>query len=165
MAIKGGQILHVAGGVQGTDVGTFVVDRIQTGGLTGINVNETRLEELGNYQAIGTVRDIPDLTFEVETYDVTTEIESVLTGGDNTEAGGTAFDLSTFVPLDILSPYKTSGAFTIDSGSVVIPTLYLESASYSMSLTDPMTSTFGFRGDSVFYVPGSAYRESFDGDE
>ena len=164
MAIKGGQILHVAGGVQGTDTGTFVVDRIQSGGLTGINVNEERLEELGNYEAIGTIRDIPDLTFEIETYDVTTEIESILTGGDNMEAGGTAFDLANFVPLDILSPYKTSGLFTIDNGSVIIPTLYLESASYSMSLTDPMTATFGFRGDSVFYVPGSAYRETANGD-
>lgn len=164
MAIKGGQILHVAGAAQGTDVGTFVVDRIQSGGITGITVNEERLEELGNYEAIGTIRDIPDLTFEIETYDVTTEIESVLTGGDNTEAGGALFNLKDYKVLDILSPYKTSGLFTIDNGSVIIPTLYLESASYSMSLTDPMTATFGFRGDSVFYVPGSPYRETASGD-
>jgi hypothetical protein len=164
MAIKGGQILHVAGAAQGTDVGTFLVDRIQTGGVTGININEERLEELGNYLAIGTVRDIPDLTFEIETFDVTTEIESVITGGDNTEATGTEFDLALAKPLDILSPYKTSTVFTADNGSVIIPTLFLESASYSMSLTDSMTSTFGFRGDSVFYVPGSPYRESYSGD-
>ena len=164
MAIKGGQILHVAGSVTASDQGTFVVDRIQTGGLTGVNVNEERIEELGNYEAIGTIRDIPDLTFEIETYDVTTEIESVLTGGDNTEAVGTLFNLKNYEILDILSPYKTSGLFTIDNGSVIIPTLYLESASYAMSLTDPMTATFGFRGDSVFYVPGSPYRESYSGD-
>ena len=165
MAIKGGQILHVAGGVNSTsDQGTFVVDRVQTGGLTGININEERLEELGNYEAIGTIRDIPDLTFEIESYDVTTEMESVITGGDNTEAGGTLFDLTSYVPLDILSPYKTKDLFTIDNGSVIIPTLYLESVSYSMSLTDPMTTTWGFRGDSVFYVPGSPYREAYNGD-
>ena len=35
MSIKGGQILHVAGG----PAALFVVDRIQTGGVTGINVN------------------------------------------------------------------------------------------------------------------------------
>lgn len=157
MAIKGGQILHIAGD-------GFVVDRIQSGGVTGININEDRLEELGNYEAIGTIRDIPDLTFEIETYDVTTEIESILTGGDNSEADGTLFDLATFSHLDILSPYKgQNNVFTID-GSVIIPTLFLESASYSMSLTDPMTSTFGFRGDSVFFVPGSPYRETFSGD-
>jgi hypothetical protein len=157
MAIKGGQILHVAGG-------GFIVDRIQTGGVTGINVNEERLEELGNYEAIGTIRDIPDLTFEIESYDVTTEMESVITGGDNMEVAGTEFLLTAAVPLDIISPYKTSNLFTVDDLSVVVPTLYLESASYSMSLTDPMTTTWGFRGDSVFYVPGSGFRESFNGD-
>ncbi len=164
MAIKGGQILHIAGASDSEDGGNFVVDRIQTGGLTGINVNEERLEELGNYEAIGTIRDIPDLTFEIESYDVTTEMESVITGGDNTEAAGAVFNLTDAQPLDILSPYKTSTLFTIDNGSVVVPTLFLESVSYAMSLTDPMTTTWGLRGDSVFYIPGSAYRESFDGD-
>lgn len=156
MAIKGGQILHVAGA-------GFIVDRIQTGGITGINVNEERIEELGNYEAIGTVRDIPDLTYEIESYDVTTELESIITGGDNTEPDTTVFNLANFVPLDILSPYKTSGVYTIDTGSVAIPFLSLESMSYSFGLTDPATMTASFRGDSVFYIPGAAYRETFDG--
>jgi hypothetical protein len=63
-----------------------------------------------------------------------------------------------------LSPYKTQDVFTVDNGSVIIPTLFLESVSYSMSLTDAMSTTWGFRGDSVFYVPGSPYRETFAGD-
>ncbi len=158
MAIKGGQILHVAGGPSAN----FVVDRIQTGGITGINVNEDRLEELGNYEAIGTLRDIPDLTFEIESYDVTTELESLLTGGDNTEGDGTLFNLANFIPLDILSPFKGSGVFTVD-GSVIIPFLSLESMSYNFSLGDPATMTATMRGDSVFYVPGSPYAETFDG--
>lgn len=164
MAIKGGQILHIAGAVQGTDVGQFVVDRIQTGGVTGINVNEDKIEELGNVETVGTVRDIPDLTFEVESFDVTTEMESVITGGDNTESAGAKFLLTDAVPLDILSPYKSKNLFTVDDGSVVIPNLSLESVSYSMSLTDAMSTTYGFRGDSVYYVPGSPYREPFSGD-
>jgi hypothetical protein len=156
MAIKGGQILHVSGG--------FIIDRIQTGGLTGINVNETRLEELGNYQAIGTIRDIPDLTFELESYDVTTELESILTGGDNTEIAGTNFDLATNVPINILSPFKSAGVFTVDDGGVIIPQLSLESMSYSFSLTDPATMSATLRGDSVFYAPGVPYEETFSGD-
>lgn len=156
MAIKGGQILHVSGG--------FVIDRIQTGGVTGINVNEDRLEELGNYEAIGTLRDIPDLTFELESFDVTTELESVLTGGDNSEADGTLFDLATFVPIDIISPFKGTGqVFTVDGG-VIIPFLSLESMSYAFSLTDAATMTATLRGDSVFYVyNGSVYAEAFNG--
>jgi len=155
MAIKGGQILHVSGG--------FVIDRIQTGGVTGINVNEDRLEELGNYQAIGTLRDIPDLTFELESFDVTTELESILTGGDNSEAVGTLFDLAAFVPINVLSPFKASGAFTVDGG-VIVPYLSLESMSYSFSLGDPATMNATLRGDSVFYVPGSVFEEKFSGD-
>lgn len=157
MAIKGGQILHVSDG--------FIIDRIQTGGVTGINVNEDRLEELGNYEAIGTLRDIPDLTFELESFDVTTELESILTGGDNMEASGTQFDLATFIPIDIISPFKGSGqVFTVDGG-VIVPFLSLESMSYNFSLTDPATMTATLRGDGVFYLPNaSPYYETFDGD-
>jgi hypothetical protein len=156
MAIKGGQILHVSGG--------FVIDRIQTGGVSGINVNEDRLEELGNYEAIGTLRDIPDLTFELESFDVTTELESILTGGDNTEPATTLFDLSQFVPIDIISPFKGSGqTFGIDGG-VIVPFLSLESMSYNFSLSDPATMTATLRGDGVFYInQGVPYEESFDG--
>lgn len=161
MAIKAGQILHVSGSAGQSG---FVIDRIQTGGVTGINVNETRVEELGNVEAIGTIRDIPDLTFELQSYDVTTELESILLGGDNTEVDGSSFDLSAFVPLDILSPFKNSGLYTIAS-SVIIPFLSLESMAYSFSLTDSGSVTATLRGDSIFYIRGgSAYRDVFDGD-
>ena len=157
MAIKGGQILHVTG------TGGFVIDRIQTGGVTGINVNEERIEELGNVEAIGTLRDIPDLTFEIESYDVSTELESILTGGINDEADTTVFNLADNVPINVLSPFKASGAFTVDGG-VIVPFLSLESMSYSFTLGDPATMTATMRGDSVFYVPGSVFEETFDGD-
>lgn len=158
MSIKGGQILHVAGG----PAAAFVVDRIQTAGVTGININEDRIEELGNYEAVGTVRDIPDLTFEIQSFDATTELESLLTGGDDTEADGTLFNLTDFVPLDVLSPFKTSGAFTI-AGSIAIPFLSLESMSYNMTLTDSATMTATLRGDSVFYSKGSVWQDNFNG--
>lgn len=160
MSVKGGQILHVVGNDAGS---AFLIDRIQTGGLTGINVNETKIDELGNYETVGTVRDIPDLTFEIESFDTSTELESILTGGDNTEAGGTAFNLANFVPIDVLSPFKTSGLFTV-SGGVIVPFLSLESMSYRFSITDSAASTATMRGDSVYFVPGSVYRELFVGD-
>lgn len=159
MAIKGGQILHIAGG----PTATFVVDRIQTGGVTGININEDRLEELGNYEAIGTVRDIPDITFEVQSFDVTTELESLLTGGDNSEAAGTLFNLANFIPIDILSPFKASGTYDVDGG-VIIPFLNLESMSYNMTLTDSATMTATMRGDSVFYTTGATHFQVESGD-
>lgn len=158
MAIKGGQILHVVGG----PAANFVVDRIQTAGVTGINVNEERLEELGNYEAIGTVRDIPDLTFEIESNDSTTEIESLLCGGDGTETANTDLFLTQAVPINILSPYKASNLFTI-SGGVIIPFLTLESVSYAFSLTDPTSVTVTMRGDSIFYAPGAVWEDKFSG--
>lgn len=160
MSIKGGQILHVAGNDAGS---AFVVDRIQTGGVTGINVNESVIQELGNYQNVGTVRDTPDLTFELESFDVTTELESILLGGDNTEAAGAEFDLASYVPIDVISPYKNKNLFTV-AGGVIIPFLSLESMSYNMALTDEATMTATLRGDSMFFVPGSVWRETFTGD-
>lgn len=160
MAIKAGQILHVSGSAGQSG---FVIDRIQTGGVTGINVNETKINELGNYETVGTVRDIPDLTFELQSFDVTTELESILLGGDNTEASGTKFDLASYVPLDILSPFKNSNLYTVAAG-VVIPFLSLESMAYSFSLTDSASTTATLRGDSYFIIPGSPYREVFNGD-
>lgn len=158
MSIKGGQILHVAGG----PAGVFVIDRIQTAGVTGININEDRIEELGNYEAVGTVRDIPDLTFEIQSFDSTTELESLLTGGADAEADGTLFNLADFVPLNILSPFKTSGLFTT-AGGIIIPFLSLESMSYNMTLTDSATMTATMRGDSVFYAPGAVWEDVFNG--
>ena len=159
MSIKGGQILHVAGG----PAALFVVDRIQTAGVTGININETRIEELGNYQTVGTQRDIPDLTFEIESWDVTTELESILTGGDNTEANGTLFDLSSYIPIDILSPFKNKNLYSV-AGGVIIPYLSLESMVYNFSLTDNASMTATLRGDSIFYTTGSTYQDVFSGD-
>lgn len=162
MAIKAGQILHVAGGT-GQAPG-LVVDRISTAGVTSVNVNETKIEELGNYQTIGTVRDIPDLSFEVESFDAGTELEEILTGGDGTLADDTKIDFTAAKPIDVLSPFKNSGLFTVVD-SIVIPYLVLESVSYNFSLNDPMNQRVGLKGDAMFFVPGSPYMEDFAGDD
>ena len=157
MAIKGGQILHTANG--------FLIDRIQTGGVNSLNINEDRIEELGNYEAIGTTRDIPDLTFELETYDMSTSIENINTGRDEDfSTATTELDLvGSYSNVDILSPYKGSGTFDIIK-SIAVPYLYPESLSYSFALNDPASLTASYRGDSIFYSPGDVYRETADGD-
>lgn len=97
MAIKAGQIVHAGNGVA-------VIDRIQTGGPGQLNIPTEKIYELGNYKSVATVRDTPDLTFSVESYDVSTEFEGLLTGyyggrtvtdavtvsGDNTITSATA---------------------------------------------------------------------------
>lgn len=155
MAIKSGQFLHDANG--------FVVDRIQTGGVSNLNIPEEKIYELGNYNTVATVRDIPDLSFEIESFDTTTEVESLLLGQDPTLVSpGDEFDFIKSMPLDVISPFKSGqGAFDIVRG-IVVPYLTLESATYRFGVRQNSTQTFSLRGDAVYYTQGSPYYEEFD---
>lgn len=147
MAIKSGQFLHDANG--------FVVDRIQSGGASSLNIPEEKIRELGNYKAVATVRDTPDLSFDVESYDMTTEIEAIITGQDPTATvEGDEFDFMNAMPVDVISPFKADGAYNIVKG-IAIPYLTLESASYRFGVGENATQTFTLRGDSIYYIPGS----------
>lgn len=154
MAIKAGQVLHDANG--------FVVDRIQSGGVTALNIPQERIYETGNYETVATIRDIPDLTFEVESLDVSTEIEALLVRYDpTTTTAGTRFDFKEHIPLDVISPFKTgNNQYDIFSG-VAIPYLTLESASYRFGIRDNAAQTFTLRGDSIYYIPGTPYYQQF----
>lgn len=154
MAIKAGQILHDARG--------FVIDRIQTGGVNNLNIPQEKIYELGNYQTVATVRDIPDLAFEVQSLDVSTEIEAMALHIDpTTVTDGQELDFIHSVPLDIISPFKAGGGlFNIVSG-IALPYLTLENVTYRYGLKANAEETFTFRGDSIYYIPGSPYYQSF----
>jgi hypothetical protein len=156
MAVKAGQILHDAYG--------FIIDRIQTGGATGLNIPEEKIHEVGNFQAVATVRDSPDLSFDLETFDASTEIESLLTFTDPTTVNsGDMFDLATAVPMDIISPIKDAWNVYTSTRGVVIPYLTLESSSYRFEMRGNHTQRHTLRGDSYFFVDGSPYYEEFTG--
>lgn len=164
MSIKAGQILHA--------MNQFVVDRIQTAGAGNLNIPTEKIYELGNYQSVAVVRDIPDLTFGLDCLDVDTEVEAILTGSMNPGAdprgtdglSGTKYSLANSVPVDIVSPMKSAqGAFDIVKG-VAIPHLTLESASYRYGLRENAGENFSLRGDSIFYVPGTPYVQTEVGD-
>ena len=157
MPIKAGQFLHDANG--------FVVDRIQTGGVGNLNIPEEKIYELGNYQTVATVLDVPDLSFDIESLDVSTEMEALATFNDpSTTSPGDEFDFTDQVPLDVISPFKSAqGAFDIVKG-IVVPYLSLESVTYRMGVEQNATQQYSFRGDSVYYVPGTPYYQEFSGD-
>lgn len=157
MAIKAGSIIHDAHG--------FVIDRIQSAGVPNLNIPEETVYELGNFESVGRIRDTPDLSFDMESFDVSTEIEALATFTDpTTTISGDMFDLSDSVPMDIISPMKPGyGNFSVSKG-IVIPFLTLESSTYRFGVTDNATQQHTFRGDSYFYVPGSPRYEEFDGD-
>lgn len=158
MAIKAGQILHV--------MDQFVVDRIQTAGPGDLNIPQDKVYELGNYQSVGIVRDVPDLSFNLECLDVDTEVEALLVGSANptTDAQGSMYDLSLNKSIDIISPWKTPyGDFTAVNG-VAIPHLAVSAASYRYGLTDNAGETFTLQGDSIFYIPGTPWQDVVVGD-
>lgn len=156
MSIKAGQIIHDAQG--------FVIDRIQTGGVSNLNIPEEKIRELGNFLTVATVRDIPDLSFDLESLDVSTEIEALSLGIDPTSVNaGDEFDFLDSKPMDVISPFKAGqGLYTIVKG-IVLPYLTLESLTYRFGTRQNATQQMTLRGDSVYYIPGSPYYEEFSG--
>lgn len=157
MAIKGGSIIHVGNGAT-------LIDRVQTGGPGQVNIPTEKINELGNYKSVATVRDVPDLTFSLESFDVSTEVEQLLCGLTATPAGG--IDLAKSVPVDFASQFKAgqnaADPFTVVS-SVALPFLYLEQMSYRFGLRDNATQSASLRGDSIFYNPGATFVEETAG--
>lgn len=157
MAIKSGAIIH--------DVHGFVVDRIQTGGSSNLNIPEEKIKELGNWRSVATVRDSPDLSFDIESFDVSTEFEALLNFVDpTTVVNGDVFNLDLAVPMDVISPFKTAqGQFTAPKG-LIIPYLTLESSTYRFGTRANATQQHTLRGDSYFFVDGTPYYQEFAGD-
>lgn len=153
MAIKAGQLVHI-----GQD--TVVLDRVQTGGPTTVNIPTETVYELGDYQSVGQVRDIPDLTFTVESYDVTPALEFLALG--KTTVDNSVIDPASNIPIDFRSIFK-AGQDAPDPflvvNSVGIPAVYLESLSYRLGMTADARKTATFRGDSIYYNPGMTYVE------
>lgn len=155
MAIKAGTFLH--------DVHGFVIDRIQTGGVSSLNIPQEKIYELGNYQTVATIFDIPDLSFDLDSFDVSTETEALLHGVDpTTVVNGQEFNFNTTYPIDVVSPFKAgNGAFNIVKG-IVVPYLNLDTVAYKFGVGNTNASEqFTLRGDSIYYVPGTPYYQSF----
>ena len=153
MPIKGGDLIHVGNQV--------LLDRAQTAGPGQVNIPSDKIYELGNYQSVGTIFDIPDLSFPVESFDASAEMESLLVGKNfATDAEGTEYDLNKNVKVDIASQFKNGRAavapFDVAVG-VSVPALTLESVGYRYGLSDNASQTMTLRGDSIFYTPGSVY--------
>lgn len=109
MAIKAGNIVHV-----GND--TVVIDRIQTAGPGNLNIPTEKIYELGNYQSVATIRDVPDLTFTMDSFDVSTEIETLLAGA---YAGRTVTDAVT-LSADATVTSASASFQTTDVGRMVV---------------------------------------------
>lgn len=153
MSIKSGELIHVGNQV--------LVDRAQTAGPGSLNIPTEKIYELGNYQSVATIRDIPDLSFTLESFDVSAEIESMLLGRDFAAlAEGAVLDLSATLPVDVVSEFKAGktavAPFQVEA-SVAIPFLTCESVSYRFGMHDSAAQTITLKGDSIYYAAASAY--------
>ena len=155
MAIKGGDLIHVGN--------LTMLDRVQTAGPGQVNIPTEKIYELGNYQSVGTILDIPDLTFPLDSFDASAELEATLVGKNfATDAAGTLYDLSKCLHMDIASQFKTgrtaANPYDVEMG-VAVPHLYPESISYRFGLKENAQQSVSLKGDSIFYTPGSVYVE------
>ena len=154
MAIKSGQILTQGDG--------YLIDRLQTSGITNLQIPEERIYELGNYYSLATIRDTPDLSFELQSVETSLKTEAILLGlNPSTLAAGQQLSLTNAVPLTILSPFRSAQNLYTTINGVIIPHLTLEQVTYRFGLKANAEQTYTLRGDSVFYIPGNPYEDVF----
>lgn len=152
MAVKGGDIIHVANE-------TALVDRLQTAGPGSVNIRRETIYELGNYRSVGQVSDIPELSFTMESQDVTPEMEAFLL--DVPVATTHEYDLAKAKVVNIKSAFKPGQGATNEFDtvtSVAIPCLRLEQMQYRFGVGNQNArQTATLRGDSLYYNQGSTY--------
>lgn len=152
MAVKGGDIIHVANE-------TALIDRLQTAGPGQVNIRRETIYELGNYRSVGQVSDIPDLSFSMESQDVTAEMEAFLLDVD--VATTHEYDLARAKIVNIKSAFKPGQAATAPfdtATSAAIPCLRLEQMQYRFGVGNQNArQTATLRGDSLYYNQGSTY--------
>lgn len=159
MTVKAGDLLTVGGSV--------LIDRLQSAGPT-VNQAQNRIYELGNYQSVDVTREIPDLTFPMESFDARAEMEAMLVGQASplatyeSLADGTEFDMSTCVALNALGAFKRgkrdAAPYDIAAGAIV-PGLYVEQIQYRFGIQDNASQTVTLRGDSIHYNDASPYEQ------
>jgi len=159
MAVKAGSIVTVGNGVA-------LIERLQSGGPGTLNIPKEKIYELGNYESVATVYDTPELTFTLESFDVSTDTEQLLVDADIEDVLRDGIDLATAKPINIVQNFKPGKKLAnpyLAANGVAIPYLTIESASYRFGLRENATETFTLRGDSLYYCPGAVYVDQFPG--
>lgn len=153
MAIKAGELIHVGN--------TVLLDRLQSAGPGSLGIPTEVIHELGNHQSVAQVRDTPDLSFPLDSFDVSAELEALLTGGDfGADPNGTGYEIANSLPLDVAAQFKGARGSADEFNtlaSVLLPFLNLESLSYQFGIRDNSRQSASLRGDSVYFYDGSAF--------
>ena len=151
--IHGAQIL--------TQAGVSVLDRVQSAGPGDVSISRDKIYELGNDKSIGTTTGVPEVSYSVESFDVSCEFECRLIGENPatfpTTPGTNEIDFKDALPIDMLSIFKTrKNSDTVETG-VISPYLALSSVSYSFGVGDNASQSFSLNGDTELLTPGQPY--------
>lgn len=160
MTILAGTILHVGG--------ANIIDRIQSAGLGNTKMPMEAIREVGNLNIVDKVPGEPDYTFTLETFDVSTEVESWLTGGIGggtaTTAPGASDAAGTEYPINgvntqfvnITSPWRNplSSAGAIEAGHIV-PGYFPTKVSYKYGVKENASESVDLQGSTFYYYEGA----------
>ncbi len=159
MAVKSSSIVHVAG--------TSVINRIQSATLNGDVPLET-VREVGNREVVEKVPGDLDSTWNVESWDVSTEFEAWLSGvepgagvGSASAPGfddpdGTEYEFLDMAGrfVNIPAPWKidkTGATGTVGAGHL-LPSYSVARIGYRFGTTDNATQTADLAGGSYYYA-------------
>jgi hypothetical protein len=145
VSIKAGQLIHVANQI--------VVDRAQTAGPGSVTINREKIYELGNYNSVGSVADIPDLSFSVESFDASAEFEAVLTGQ--------TFGLNNGKQTVTISGSPTGGTFTLTYGANTTSGLAYNAAASAVQTALQGLASIGASNATVTGSAGGPYTVTF----
>lgn len=139
-----------------------LLDRLQTGGPGTVNIKRDMIYELGNYKSVGAISDIPDLSFSMESFDVSCAMEALLLDVELKDTH--SYVLESAKVLNVKSAFKPgqNAPSEFDTvGSAAVPCLHLESVSYKYGIGNANAAqTATLKGDSLYYNPGSTYIDS-----
>lgn len=168
MSIAAGDILHVGG--------KNVIDRLQSAGLGDVNLPIETIREVGNREVVDKVTGEPDFTFQLESYDASTEVMAWLTGkigggtgsaqgAGDTDPEGTSYNWldAAGKALNIISPWKngSTGSAGVIQAGVLIPGYYPTKLNERFGVTDNSTFTVELGGGSFFYGKMAPFQDYF----
>lgn len=165
MSIRAGDIVHVGG--------QNVIDRIQSAGLPNATVPTEVIREVGNVNVVDNIPQEPDFTFQLQSFNVGTELMAFFTGESGGQASGafpgsadpegTEYRWADCGFVNITSPWKDPGsgsAGKVQAG-YLIPGYYPTKYSLNFGVTANAQQTAELSGGSYFFAQFAPVEDKF----
>lgn len=169
MTVQAGHIIHVAN--------RNLIDRLQAAGLGDARITNEVVRETGNMLVVDKVPTDPDFTFGMTSWDMSPEVEAMMTGrlaasnAANAGAGegdpdGTEYKWEDCQNINILSPWKSAvndAAGAIVAG-VILPNYYFTRYRARFGVTDASSIELELAGGDYYMAEFAPVEEHLTGD-